>query len=48
MAEIMVDGGSHNLWPLEFVMYAMIALAPAVGAAAVRIAAALMGVLGRK
>jgi hypothetical protein len=48
MAEIMVDGGSHNLWPLEFVMYAMIALAPAVGAAAGRMAAALMGVPGRK
>jgi hypothetical protein len=33
MAEIAADGRSHNLFPLEFVMYAVYAL-PAVGGAA--------------
>lgn len=41
-AEMMADPASHNLWPLEFVMYALIALAPATGAALGRIAWSLM------
>ena len=40
---MMVDPTSHNLWPLEFAMYAVISLAPAAGAAAGRKAAALTG-----
>jgi hypothetical protein len=46
VAEMMADPKSHNLWPLEFAMYAVISLAPAAGAAAGRKAAALMGVTG--
>lgn len=34
VVEVMLDPTSHNLWPLELVMYALLAL-PAVGAAAV-------------
>jgi hypothetical protein len=44
VAEMMVDPTSHNLWPLEFAMYAVISLVPAAGAAAGRKAAALAGV----
>jgi len=43
VAEMMGDPTSHNLWPLEFAMYAVISLAPAAGAAAGRKAAALTG-----
>lgn len=37
VAEMMADPTSHNLWPLEFAMYAVISLAPAAGAALGRI-----------
>jgi hypothetical protein len=36
VAKMMVDPKSHNLWPVEFATYAVISLAPAVGAAAAR------------
>ena len=44
VAEMMADPTSHNLWPLEFAMYALISLVPTAGAAAGRKAAALAGV----
>jgi hypothetical protein len=45
VAEILVDSTSHNLWPLEFVMYGVLMLAPVAGVAVARKALALTGVL---
>jgi hypothetical protein len=46
VAEMMVDPKSHNLWPLEFAISAVISLVPAAGAAVGRIVATPTSVTG--